>query len=216
MVKFDLPKLMISLVRLFAVFFSVAAIAQAQTEDELISGAKREGRVSFWSGMRLDDARAIAQGFEAKYPFIKIDIFRLSGEQLINRALAENSAGKTNFDVMIAFALQVLQDRGLLQPYASPQAQYYPTGFKDPQNYWVSLYSGYNAIGINTRLVPAADAPKDWSDLLHPRWKGKLAMEDEEYFWYAGMLNYWGEQRASVTWRLWRAKTSVGKANTVY
>jgi len=145
--------------------------------------------------MRLDDARAIAQGFEAKYPFIKTDIFRLSGEQLINRALTESAAGKTNFDVMIAFALQVLQDKGLLQPYASAQAQYYPTGFKDPQNYWVSLYSGYNVIGINTRLVPATEAPKDWSDLLHPRWKGKLAMEDEEYFWYAGMLNYWGEAK---------------------
>ena len=29
---------------------------------------------------------------------------------------------------------------------------------------------------------------KNWDDLLHPRWKGKLGMDDEEYFWYAGML----------------------------
>jgi iron(III) transport system substrate-binding protein len=195
MTIFTFARPVIMLASLFAVFFSAALVARAQTEAELITGAKKEGRVSFWSGMRIDDARAIAQGFEAKYPFIKTDIFRLSGEQLINRALAENAAGKTNFDVMIAFALQVLQDKGLLQPYASPEAKQYPTGFKNPQNYWVSLYSGYNVIGFNTKLVPPAEAPKDWPDLVHPRWKGKLAMEDEEYFWYAGMLNYWGEAK---------------------
>jgi iron(III) transport system substrate-binding protein len=195
MARVTFVKPVIVLAYLVAGFFSAALIARAQTEAELINGAKKEGRVSFWSGMRIDDARAIAQGFEAKYPFIKTDIFRLSGEQLINRALTESAAGKTNFDVMIAFALQVLQEKGLLQPYASPEAKYYPTGFKDPQNYWVSLYSGYNVIGFNTKLVPAAEAPKDWPDLLHSRWKGKLAMEDEEYFWYAGMLNYWGEAK---------------------
>jgi iron(III) transport system substrate-binding protein len=169
--------------------------AQAQTEAELILGAKKEGKVSFWSGMRLDDARALTKGFEAKYPFIKTEIFRLSGEQLINRALTESAVGKTNFDVIIAFALQVLQDKGFLQPYASPEAKHYPTGFKDPNNHWVSLYNGYNVIGYNTKLVPPADVPKDWPDLLHPRWKGKLAMEDEEYFWYVGMLQYWGEAK---------------------
>jgi iron(III) transport system substrate-binding protein len=199
MVKPSPPKLVILFACLFSVFFSASAIAVAQTEAELINGAKKEGRVSFWSGMRLDDARALAQGFEAKYPFLKTDIFRLSGEQLINRTLAESTTGKTNFDanfdVMIAFALQVLQDKGLLQPYVSPEAKHYPTGFKDQQNYWVSLYSGYNVIGINTKLVSAGEAPKDWPDLLQPRWKGKLAMEDEEYFWYAGMLNYGGEPK---------------------
>jgi iron(III) transport system substrate-binding protein len=178
-----------------AYFFSAAGMASAQSEAELIAGAKKEGRVSFWSGMRLEDARLMMQGFEAKYPFIKTDIFRASGEQLVNRALTESAAGRTNFDVIIAFALQVLQDKGLLQPYASPEAKYYPAGFKDPRNYWVSLYNGYNVIGYNTKLVGAADAPKDWPDLLNPRWKGKLAMEDEEYFWYAGMLKYWGESK---------------------
>jgi iron(III) transport system substrate-binding protein len=188
-------KSVIELTCLFALYILPQTIGHAQTESELILGAKKEGRVSFWSGMRLDDARAITKGFEAKYPFVKTEIFRLSGEQLINRALTESAAGITNFDVIIAFALQVLQDKGLLQSYASPEAKNYPSGFKDPQNFWVSLYNGYNVIGFNTKLVSPADAPKDWFDLLHPRWKGQLAMEDEEYFWYAGMLKYWGEEK---------------------
>ena len=159
---------MIVFTYLIAVVFLAAAIARAQTEAELISGAKKEGRVSFWSGMRIDDARAIAQGFEAKYPFIKTDIFRLSGEQLINRALTESSTGKTNFDVMIAFALQVLQEKGLLQPYVSPEAKYYPTGFKDPRNYWVYLYSGYDVNGFKYETCPGCGSPKGLARPVEP------------------------------------------------
>jgi iron(III) transport system substrate-binding protein len=180
---------------LVLVILATAFYAWAQSEDELIRGAKKEGKVVFWSSMRIEDSRALAAGFEAKFPFIKVDIFRAGGEQIVNRALAEHLAGKTTYDVLNAFALKVVQNKGLLQSYAAPEATHYPAGFRDPQHYWVSLYSGYNVIGYNTKLVSKADAPKSWDDLLNPRWKGKLGMDDEEYFWHAGMLKYWGEEK---------------------
>jgi iron(III) transport system substrate-binding protein len=171
------------------------AHALAQSEDELIRGARKEGQVVFWSSMRIDDSKSLASGFETKYPSIKVEIFRAGGEQIVNRAIAEHLAGKTTYDVLNAFALKVLQNRGLLQPYGAPEAAHYVTGFKDTQNHWVSLYSGYNVIGYNTKLVAKGEAPKNWEDLLQPRWKGKLVMDDEEYFWHAGMLKYWGEDK---------------------
>ena len=174
---------------------ATASYAWAQSEAELIAGAKKEGKVVFWSSMRIEDSRALAAGFEVRYPFIKVDIFRAGGEQIVNRALTEHLAGKTTYDVLNAFALKVLRNKGLLQPYAAPEATHYPVGFKDPQNFWVSLYSGYNVIGYNTKLVSKAEAPRNWDDLLHPRWKGKLLMDDEEYFWHAGMLKHWGEEK---------------------
>jgi iron(III) transport system substrate-binding protein len=175
--------------------FGVTSNAWGQSEEELIRGARKESQVVFWSSMRIEDSRALAAGFEAKYPFVKVDIFRAGGEQIINRALAEHMAGKTTYDVLNAFALKVLQNRGLLQRYAAPEAAHYPEGFKDPQQFWVSLYSGYNVIGYNTKLVSKADAPRTWDDPLNPRWKGKLGIDDEEYFWYAGMMKYWGQEK---------------------
>ncbi|MGH7833540.1 MAG: ABC transporter substrate-binding protein, partial [Candidatus Binatia bacterium] len=169
--------------------------AWAQSEEELIRGAKKENKVVFWSSMRIEDSRLVAAGFEAKYPFIKVDIFRAGGEQLVNRAIAEHAAGKGTYDVVTAFALKVLQNRGLMQPFLSPEAARYPAGFKDPQGFWVSLYSIYNTIGYNTKLVAKAEIPNHWDDLLHPRWKGKLGIDNEEYFWYAGMLKHWGAEK---------------------
>ena len=167
----------------------------AQSEEDWIRGAKKEGQVMFWSSMRIDDSRALAAGFESRYPYFKVEIYRAGGEQLVNRALVESAAGKTTYDVINAFALKVVQDKGLLQPYPAPEAARYPAGYKDPQHNWVSLYSGYNVIGYNTKLVPRDETPKNWDDLLNPRWKGKLGMDNEEYFWYAGMVKHWGEEK---------------------
>jgi iron(III) transport system substrate-binding protein len=186
--------------RVFCLLILIGSFANshrvfAQSEDELVRGAKKEAKVTFWSSMRIEDSRALAAGFEAKYPFIKVDIFRAGGEQIVNRAMAEHLSGKTTYDVVNAFALKVLQNKGILQPYAAPEAANYPVGFKDTQNFWVSLYSGYNVIGYNTKLVAKGEAPRNWEDLLNPRWKGKLGMDDEEYFWHAGMLKHWGEEK---------------------
>jgi iron(III) transport system substrate-binding protein len=98
-------------------------------------------------------------------------------------------------DVLDAFSFKVLQNRGLLQAYATPEARYYPSDYKDPQNYWVTLYCAYNVLAYNTKLVSPGDAPRDWADLLQPRWRGKLALDDQDYYWYAGMLKAWGEEK---------------------
>jgi iron(III) transport system substrate-binding protein len=179
-----------------ACFFTGLASAWGQTESELVEGAKKEKNVMFWSAMRIEDNAALVKGFEAKYPFIKVEVFRASSEKLVNRAVTESLAGKNTADVLNGFALKALQNRSMLMAYRSPEAVHYPTGFKDPEHHWVSLYNGYSTIGYNSRLVSKGDAPKNWQDLLNPRWKGQIGMDKEEYFWYAGMLKYWGEEKA--------------------
>ena len=52
----------------------------AQSEEDWIRGAKKEGQVMFWSSMRIDDSRALAAGFESRYPYIKVEIYRAGGE----------------------------------------------------------------------------------------------------------------------------------------
>ena len=46
-------------------------------------------------------------------------------------------------------------------------------------------------------MVPAADVPQKWDDLLHPRWKGnKLALDRDNAVWYSGLALYWGKEKA--------------------
>src|SRR5437870_13147068 len=99
---------------------ATASYAWAQSEAELIAGAKKEGKVVFWSSMRIDDSKALAAGFEARYPFIKVDISRAGGEQIVNRAMAEHLAGKPTYHVVNAFTITYLHNKRIRQKYAAP------------------------------------------------------------------------------------------------
>ena len=84
---------------------------------------------------------------------------------------------------------------GFFQPYLSPESAAYPAGFKDPKGYWVDYFDAYNVIGYNTKLVSRDQAPKSWEDLLDPKWKGRIALDDENFSWYGAMTQNGGERK---------------------
>jgi iron(III) transport system substrate-binding protein len=51
----------------------------------------------------------------------------------------------------------------------------YPPEYRDPDGYWIASHVYFYAAGVNTQMVPEKDRPRSYEDLLHPRWKGKLA-----------------------------------------
>jgi iron(III) transport system substrate-binding protein len=50
-------------------------------------------------------------------------------------------------------------------------------------------------VAYNTRQVSAKDAPKDYADLLDPKWKGKILMDSTDYDWYGTLAMVWGREK---------------------
>jgi ABC-type Fe3+ transport system substrate-binding protein len=56
--------------------------------------------------------------------------------------------------------------------------------------------SGVAGIAVNTDLVPASDLPKRLEDVLHPKWKGKIAApQNAAYLDRVAMRPEWGPER---------------------
>ena len=53
-----------------------------------------------------------------------------------------------------------------------------PAEAHDASNAWYGTYMTPEVIAYNTNAVKAADAPKDWDEVLDPRWKGKVLIRD--------------------------------------
>jgi iron(III) transport system substrate-binding protein len=53
----------------------------------------------------------------------------------------------------------------------------------------------------NTKLVKKEELPKNWEDLAHPRWKGKLGIEAEDSDWLAGIYGAIGQERGDTVFR---------------
>ncbi len=68
----------------------------------------------------------------------------------------------------------------LLEPYtpATLDTTDFNPQYRDPERRWWAEILLPEVIIYNQDLVKAEDAPKDWSDLLDPRWRGKIVIRD--------------------------------------
>jgi len=173
-------------------------INRAESQDERakqIEAARKEGRFAWYTATNLTESKPLLNDFEKQYPFIQGEIFRASGEVILNRIFTETRGGKWNFDVVMGNEFDLLMDAKLVAPYRSPESKNFIAEFKDPNDYWCAVYVVYRTIGYNTKLVSPKDLPKRWEDLLDAKWKGKLSIEEEEYNWYSALVKAWGKDR---------------------
>ncbi|HEX9146892.1 MAG TPA: extracellular solute-binding protein, partial [Candidatus Binatia bacterium] len=152
-------------------------------------------KLVWYTSTNVTDSKPLLDDFEKLYPFLKGEIVRASGENTLNRIMTESRAGRWDFDVVTISEVDTLLDVKLLASYKSPEAKNFIADFKDPDGYWTAIYVNYMTIGYNPKLVSDKDAPKSWEDLLDSKWKGKLAMDQEEYTWYATLKKAWGKEK---------------------
>jgi iron(III) transport system substrate-binding protein len=69
---------------------------------------------------------------------------------------------------------QTAADENLLAPYRPAWADTLPVESRDPQDRWYATYETPEVIVYNSAAVAATDAPKDWDDVLDPKWRDKV------------------------------------------
>jgi iron(III) transport system substrate-binding protein len=168
-----------------------------ELQRQLIEGAKKEGKLVFYTSVETEFARSLTAAFEAKYSFIKTDIFRSTHDKILSRMNVERKTGTYTADTVSVgeFETYHMQKMGFTTPYKSPYAAAYPEGFKDPNGYWTDLYDNLIVTAYNSKRVKRDELPARYQDLLHPRWKGRMVLDQNEDRWFANMLYLWGEQK---------------------
>ena len=166
-------------------------------ENKVIDAARKEGAVSFYTTMAATEGKLLADAFQTKYPFLKVEITRIGSEKLLQRILTENRAGRGLFDVTSnsGFEMHLLNKARLLARYQSPEFNAFVADSKDSSGYWVDMYSNLRVITYNTRLVAKEKVPRSYEDLLDPAWKGSIGFPEAQYSWYATMLRVMGEEK---------------------
>jgi putative spermidine/putrescine transport system substrate-binding protein len=79
-------------------------------------------------------------------------------------------------DVGFAFGPSA-KDQNLIQPYKVSTWDSIPDEAKDPDGYWYGGYFSVLAFLVNTDIQ--SDVPKDWSDLLDPKYNGQVALSGD-------------------------------------
>ncbi|WP_298212913.1 ABC transporter substrate-binding protein [Acidovorax sp.] len=88
--------------------------------------------------------------------------------------------------------------KDLLEPYKSPDLAAIPAEFRGPDNLWIGTNVHVMVLMVNERQLKGMAAPKTWSDLMKPEWKGKFAITDPSksatsYMLVYGLLKQFGK-----------------------
>jgi iron(III) transport system substrate-binding protein len=140
--------------------------------DELIAGAKKEGKIVYYTADFTEPEQEVIKAFNKRFPFVSVEMVRAPGGQLITRIKTEAAADKLLADVINH------SDRGLMKgiedlfmDYAPPNAADYRTDVAISPKIWPKSALGWS-IAYNTELMK--NPPKSWMDLCKPEYGPKL------------------------------------------
>jgi iron(III) transport system substrate-binding protein len=196
----------------------VNKLPAAQRQKRLEDGARREGVFKFYGISQAALLNGYTQGFMKRYPFIKAEFWRGSGNKLVFRTMTEHKTGQLDTDAVLVGTENVmsLKRGGIWARYHSPESQFFPKEFTDKDGYWHGDSLGVSAIAYNNRLVKKEEAPRGYDDLLQANWKGALSIDLEPERALMGWLVAWGEAKTrSFVNGLMKNGASVRRGHTL-
>ena len=189
---------------------SLAALTGAERLKRLAEGAKKEGVVSIYTSMPLDDMAALTSAFEAKYG-VKAKVWRSGSEKILQRGLLEAKANRFEVDVFETNSpeMEVLSREKVLIAGNSPFLNELIPQAIPSHKEWIATRLNIFTCAYNTKLVKKEELPKTYQDLLDPKWKGKLSVEADDSDWLAETVMKMGEEKGLALFREIARKNAV-------
>jgi iron(III) transport system substrate-binding protein len=163
---------------------TTAPAAKTDSVTEMMAkyydAAKTEGTLVVYGAGPPELFTPVRDAFIQRFPGLKVEGVDQRGRETREKLLAEQQSKNVIAGVAISgyTTQQELRAAGSTEQYTSPQLgdmipeMVAPGGFFSPRS--TSIFS----VAVNTNLVPAGQEPKEWKDILDPKYKGKIAADD--------------------------------------
>ncbi len=117
--------------------------------------------------------------FEKSHPNVDVRWLDMGSQEVYDRLNSEKANPQADVwyggpDTIFARGAR----EKLLAPYRPPWADRVAPESRHPGDLYFGLYRTPAMPVYNSRLVAAKDAPREWDDLLDPKWKGKILIRD--------------------------------------
>lgn len=173
----------------------------ADREQLLVAGAKKEGKVVWYTALAGGSYKELARAFDVKYG-VPVESYRGTSKDLIAKVLAEAQAKTFLMDVAESSPplLMLMRSMNLLMPFYVLHLAKYLTEAKEETGkgtvYWATDRESYMGFAYNKEKLPSSAVPKNYDGLLNPALKGKMAFaaSDTGTRTVGAMLKFKGEE----------------------
>ncbi|HVO93437.1 MAG TPA: extracellular solute-binding protein, partial [Terriglobales bacterium] len=164
-------------------------------QRRLEEGAKKEREVDWYSTMNREDSNDLIHAFETEHSYLKVNFVTGGGPKTFNRIAAEYRAGAYLYDTTgyRATFLAPTRKAGVVMRYRTPLREFLRPCFFDQEGYFNATFTRAYMFIVNKNLVAPKDYPRSFANLLEPKWKGKLVMDNESYDLLAALLDHYGD-----------------------
>jgi iron(III) transport system substrate-binding protein len=188
----------------------------ADRDEKLIQNAKREGGLSLYTVLNVNDYAQLLDVFEKKYG-IKVTMWRGSGEQIVQRVVAESKANRNLVDMVeLGSGIDMLYRENLLEEFYSPGFKDIPAAALPKHHHYAPDNFYFYVLAYNTNLVKPDQIPASYEDLLLPKWRGNIGMDPGDIDWFGSMLKAMGEEKGLAYFqKLAAAKPQMRNGHTL-
>jgi iron(III) transport system substrate-binding protein len=166
------------------------------------AGAVSAGIVTAYTALEEDEIAEYVAAAKRALPDVELKVLRLSTGDLGARILAESA--NPQHDVIWGWAVTNMLDPrvlALIEPYKAKGAEKLAAAYRAPDDKWFAATGYMAAFCVNSERIKqkGLTAPKDWSDLLDPKFKGEVVMPNPVssgtgYLQIVGILQQMGEE----------------------
>jgi iron(III) transport system substrate-binding protein len=166
-----------------------AALADLGALEE---AARKEGSLTWYvAQMSGEAAEDMGRVFTRKYPGISVTVIRTTGQVAYQRLLQELKNSTPQCDVFCFTDIShypALKARKALAEYSPQNAGALAPPFQglgDP-GFYIPATASLQIMVYHTKNVKPEDVPQNWTDLLDPKWKGRIATGHPAFSGYFG------------------------------
>lgn len=176
---------------------AVEGMTGTERERTLIEGAKKEGKMVYYGTAAIDHSKRILDAFKEKYPFMTTGHYRSGAVDVYNKITSEARGQRYDVDVidLLPGESYTLVKTGLVDPYFSPSREGIRKEFIDQKGFWTTIFHLPVALGYNTQYVKKDEAPKSYEDLLDPKWKGRMSLDNQDMDLMGTLVEHWGKEK---------------------
>jgi hypothetical protein len=174
------------------------------THDEIVAGAKKEGKLRVMTGLEPANSQPLINGFKQKYPFIPdIQIEEIpGGPEAYRRVLMEIKSGQTKgWDITFAYLdfipeyIPYLMKHDIVGMAKQSVLKIDPRMVHPVERNMVSVTSSLTVVPYNRKLMSDDKVPAKWEDFLKPEFKGRKFVTDVRPIQVAGLVPAWGLEK---------------------
>jgi iron(III) transport system substrate-binding protein len=146
-----------------------------------VPGCRRDARtpLTLYSPHGRDLLGLVERTYESAHPDVDVRWLDMGSQEVYDRIRSEKANPQADvwFGGPNTIFARGARD-GLLAAFRPSWADVIPAESRAPGDLYFGLYRTPAVIVYNSAAVPEADAPKDWDDILAPRFSGKVLIRD--------------------------------------